>query len=80
MSTLAFYDEDGVYHFHDPNWHAQTYRCSNGHIVKRTWLPNCPASGCPMRRREQKITVEDQRRPSSSTHTDTSASPSSTEA
>jgi len=31
MSTHAYYDEDGKYHFHNPNITTTEYSCSNGH-------------------------------------------------
>ena len=31
MGYLAYYDEDGKLHDHDPNVYSTNYRCSNGH-------------------------------------------------
>lgn len=31
MATHQWYDENGTYHFDDPNRTTCTYRCSNGH-------------------------------------------------
>ena len=31
MGISSYYDEDGNYHFKDPNITTCTYRCSNGH-------------------------------------------------
>jgi len=39
-----YYDEDGVYHRHDPNTTTISYHCSRGHTwTKRTGkgCPNC---------------------------------------
>jgi hypothetical protein len=33
MCSYSFYDEDGKYHYHNPNTVGTSYRCSNGH----TW-------------------------------------------
>jgi hypothetical protein len=48
--TLAyaapFYDEDGVYHDHDPNVSSSTLTCSNGHKWAESSKSPCPAPGC----------------------------------
>ena len=31
MCDDSFYDEDGKYHYHDPNKRSNKYSCSNGH-------------------------------------------------
>jgi hypothetical protein len=31
MACSPYYDEEGVYHFHDRNYTTQNYSCSNGH-------------------------------------------------
>ena len=31
MYSAPYYDEDGNYHYDDPNIHETEYRCSNGH-------------------------------------------------
>lgn len=40
MSTCGmpaqYYDEDGSFHCHDNNKHAENYRCSNGHYMSVT--------------------------------------------
>lgn len=46
MATTSGYDEDDVYHRHDPNQNVATYECENGHTVRRTSQPACPADGC----------------------------------
>lgn len=43
-SAEPYYDEDDVYHRHDPNWRKSAYRCSKGHwfmIKKRSSCPGC---------------------------------------
>jgi hypothetical protein len=32
MASYAYYDEDGNYHYHDPNVTTCEYGCSNGHV------------------------------------------------
>lgn len=39
-----FYDEDGIYHDHDPNIVTTYYRCSNGHRWHEKGSKQCP--GC----------------------------------
>lgn len=29
--SAPFYDENGIYHHHDPNWTTTTCNCSRGH-------------------------------------------------
>lgn len=38
MCTSSYYDEDGKYHYNDPNTHTYSYSCSNGHVftIKKT--------------------------------------------
>jgi len=31
LAAIPYYDEDGNYHFNDPNTVTQGYSCSNGH-------------------------------------------------
>lgn len=31
LAVCAYYDEDGNYHYNDPNFTRTTYTCSNGH-------------------------------------------------
>lgn len=46
MGTHAYYDEDGEYHFHDPNGHSANFQCSNGHRWSVTTYPRCRVEGC----------------------------------
>ena len=41
VASQPFYDEDGVYHNHDPNWHRTEYHCSKGH-----WWTMSRKGGC----------------------------------
>lgn len=42
-----YYDEEGVYHAHDPNRTTVHYRCSNGHsFTGQPIRPPCPVVGC----------------------------------
>lgn len=44
MYSSPFYDEDGIYHNHDPNILTTDYKCSNGHIFivrAKIKCPNC---------------------------------------
>lgn len=49
MSTLlgfnTHYDEQGVFHSHDPNVRTTSYRCSNGHEWKDARKTPCPSCG-----------------------------------
>jgi hypothetical protein len=42
----VYYDEDGVFHVHDPNWQVQSYRCSNDHQFSARRRQGCAADGC----------------------------------
>lgn len=44
MAWNVYYDEAGVKHAHDPNWHGQGYACSNKHRWHEGWLAKC--KGC----------------------------------
>jgi hypothetical protein len=41
----AYYDEDGQYHYYDPNYHTTRYSCSNGHA----WVEERGPSGIKTR-------------------------------
>jgi hypothetical protein len=41
-----WYDEDGNFHYHDPNVTTTEYRCSNGHMWPVHSAPTCRAPGC----------------------------------
>lgn len=42
-----FYDEDGVFHHHDPNWTSTEFSCSHGHRWATRWRAACPAGDYP---------------------------------
>lgn len=46
MMEHRFYDEDGRYHFHDPNRRTSEWSCSNGHRWVDVRWSRCPAQGC----------------------------------
>lgn len=45
MISQSFYDEDGIYHHHDPNWHSSSWSCSQGHRWEVRSLHPCSACG-----------------------------------
>lgn len=46
LGHQPYYDEEGVYHSHDPNWFSTSYRCSNGHSWGDRHRNPCPTPGC----------------------------------
>lgn len=42
MGYSSFYDEDGIYHSHDPNRITSGYLCSRGHRIVETGFRICP--------------------------------------
>ena len=42
LAYKPYYDEDGVFHSHDPNQHTQRMSCSNGHGWTETSQMSCP--------------------------------------
>ena len=46
IGSHPFYDEDGVYHDHDPNTHSDYYSCTLGHSFSVKRINKCPATGC----------------------------------
>jgi len=42
MGHAIFYDEQGVYHSHDPNNVCTSYQCSNGHRFMTSGKNQCP--------------------------------------
>ena len=47
LAAIPYYDEDGNFHYQDPNTYTTSYSCSNGH----TWAESKKYSG-------QKIIIE----------------------
>ena len=43
MGANDYYDEDGIYHHHDPNSTNKTYSCSKGHRWGWQYWQRCPA-------------------------------------
>lgn len=62
MSTALgfspYYDTEGIYHSHDPNFHTKEYRCSLGHRWSTTRKLACPAKGCERKGSEETKVLE----------------------
>lgn len=43
MGWTPYYDEDGQYHSHNPNWHTTGFRCSEGHTWQTSSQKPCPS-------------------------------------
>jgi len=43
-----YWDEDGIYHSHDPNTITSAYSCSKGHAFTIKSRSSCPAPGCTL--------------------------------
>ena len=43
MASRPWYDEEGVYHRHDPNAHVMQFSCSNDHAWRETSHWSCPS-------------------------------------
>ncbi len=43
MVGELYFDEQGVYHNHDPNWNMAVWECSNGHQFMRRTRSGCPS-------------------------------------
>jgi len=41
-----YYDEDGEWHYHDPNYTTRQYGCTNGHKWETKLKGPCPAPSC----------------------------------
>ncbi len=44
MAFNTWYDEEGKYHSHDPNWNSTGFECTNKHggvIKKKNKCPSC---------------------------------------
>jgi hypothetical protein len=46
MGWEPYYDEQGVYHRHDPNVIDNAYRCSNKHTFYRKFYHKCCSEVC----------------------------------
>jgi NAD-dependent SIR2 family protein deacetylase len=45
MAVRTFYDEEGRYHYHNPNKHSRHLKCSNGHEWTERERNKCPTCG-----------------------------------
>lgn len=43
VNFTRYYDEDGLYHSHDPNTTTRDYSCSNGHKWREKTKHKCPS-------------------------------------
>jgi len=50
----TYYDEDGIYHIHDPNSSSQNFICSNKHRWNEVSYEPCP--NCEYKKGETVIT------------------------
>lgn len=50
LGWSPFYDEDGVYHSHDPNKHVSMYHCSRGHMWEKVTYAACGSCDYAKRR------------------------------
>ena len=46
LAHRPHWDENGVRHSHNPNYHTMRYRCSNGHEWSISKRDHCPAHDC----------------------------------
>lgn len=42
MGWSPYFDEEGIYHNHNPNTRTTTYECSNGHYFNVAGHDKCP--------------------------------------
>lgn len=59
MGTSAYYDEEGEYHYHDPNTLTMSYTCSNNHVFIMSSNPPCPNEKCDHGKGEKCIEWKD---------------------
>lgn len=57
MGWSPYYDEDGTFHSHDPNRHANAFSCGNGHQFTQTSYLHCPA--CDYGKDSEEITLRE---------------------
>lgn len=58
MGWQPYYDEDGIYHAHNPNRLTASFTCSNGHEFSHDMLQSCPARGCPHGKNPEQLAEE----------------------
>ncbi len=56
MSTLLGWSSTNK-HNHDPNRHADLYRCNNGHRFEYCYYIECPVAGCPYGKEPPELAV-----------------------
>lgn len=56
VQIYPYYDEEGVYHYHDNNTHVMRYTCSKGHKIVSKGTGQCP--NCTWGRDNKEVTVE----------------------
>ena len=47
LGYSPYYDEEGLYHNHDPNTITTEYCCSEGHVWERRSKRQCPSCSYP---------------------------------
>lgn len=52
-----YWDEDDVYHVHNPNIKNKSYECSNSHKFNTKFSDPCPASTCSFGRAIDEIEI-----------------------
>lgn len=57
IGYTSYYDEDGIYHSHDPNSSTTNYSCSNGHCFSVSKKNNCP--NCNYGKDYEKIHIQE---------------------
>lgn len=63
METSSYHDEDGKYHYHDPNSISQYHTCSNNHSFTSSRNHPCPNKNCDFGKGESTIVIEDDLKP-----------------
>jgi len=53
MGHTPYYDEDGVFHNHNPNRSTVVYSCSKGHSWTVSSKMKCPAIKCDWNKEEK---------------------------
>ncbi len=48
VGYLPYYDDEDVYHSHDPNRRGTRNFCTQGHVWYVTDIPKCPAGDYPV--------------------------------
>ena len=48
MCVNTFYDENGKYHYHNPNVTSSEWHCSNGHHGVNSHYHKCPQGDYPI--------------------------------